>query len=105
MNVGLQVISPIASGSLLTKVDNAFREFVQIGLVQDTPYRVFGAQATGSSPVSVAFREGPDVVCPQRPNTIAKSLAIGNPAGLRYSWYAVRRYLDVIRDAGAAGRF
>ena len=97
-----QVISPIASGSLLTKVDKAFREFVQLGLVQDTPYRVFGAQATGCSPVSVAFREGHDVVRPQRPNTIAKSLAIGNPADGPYALDAVRRSGGAIGDVSDA---
>ncbi len=53
------VVSPVASGSLLTKVDKAFAEFVRLGLVEDTPYQVFGAQATGCSPVSQAFRGRP----------------------------------------------
>ena len=97
-----QVISPIASGSLLTKVDKAFREFVQLGLVEDTAYKVFGAQATGCSPVSVAFREGHDVVRPQRPNTIAKSLAIGNPADGPYALDAVRRSGGAIGDVSDA---
>jgi len=75
-----QVVAPVASGSLMTKVDKAFREFVELGLVEDSPYRVFGAQATGCSPVAQAFADGRDFVTPVKPDTIAKSLAIGNPA-------------------------
>ena len=90
-----QVISPIASGSLLTKVDKAWRELVSLGLVDGTPYRVFGAQATGCSPVSQAFAAGQDVVRPVKPSTIAKSLAIGNPADGPYA-------LDVVRRTGGA---
>ncbi len=93
-----QVIIPIASGSLLTKVDKAFREFVSLGLVDDAPYKVFGAQATGCSPVSQAFRAGLDVVRPVRPDTIAKSLAIGNPADGPYAIDAVRRTGGSIGD-------
>ncbi len=62
-----QVVIPIASGSQLTKVDKAFTEFGKLGLVDATPYRVFGAQATGCSPVSNAFKAGYDVVQPVRP--------------------------------------
>lgn len=90
-----QVVAPIASGSLLTKIDKGFREFVALGLVEESAYKVFGAQATGCSPVSVAFREGHEVVRPQRPSTIAKSLAIGNPADGPYA-------LDVVRRTGGA---
>jgi threonine synthase len=90
-----QVVAPIASGSLLTKIDKGFREFVALGLVEESAYKVFGAQATGCSPVSVAFREGHEVVRPQRPQTIAKSLAIGNPADGPYA-------LDVVRRTGGA---
>lgn len=93
-----QVVAPIASGSLLTKVDKAFREFVALGLVDDTSYRVFGAQATGCSPVAAAFRAGHDVVRPVRPSTIAKSLAIGNPADGPYALDVVRRTGGVIED-------
>jgi len=93
-----QVVVPIASGSLLTKVDKAFREFVELGLVDAAPYKVFGAQATGCSPVSQAFRAGLDVVRPVRPNTIAKSLAIGNPADGPYAIDAVRRSGGSIGD-------
>ena len=90
-----QVVVPVASGSLLTKVDKGWRELVALGLVEGTPYRVFGAQATGCSPVAQAFRAGQDVVRPVRPDTIAKSLAIGNPADGPYA-------LDVVRRTGGA---
>ncbi|MGN6472818.1 MAG: threonine synthase [Mycobacteriales bacterium] len=90
-----QVVIPIASGSLLTKVDKAWRELGALGLVESTPYKVFGAQSTGCSPVSAAFRDGHDVVQPVRPSGIAKSLAIGNPADGPYA-------LDVVRRTGGA---
>ncbi len=90
-----QVVIPVASGSQLTKVDKAFRELVALGLVEDKPYRIFGAQAEGCSPVAAAFREGHEVVRPVKPDTIAKSLAIGNPADGVY-------VLDVCRRTGGA---
>jgi threonine synthase len=90
-----QIVVPVASGSQLTKVDKAFRELGSLGLVEPTPYRVFGAQATGCSPVSAAFRDGHEVVRPVRPETIARSLAIGNPADGPY-------VLDTVRRTGGA---
>jgi len=90
-----QIVVPVASGAQLVKIDKAFRELVATGLVADAPYRVFGAQATGCSPVAAAFRAGHDVVMPVRPATIAKSLAIGNPADGPY-------VLDVVRRTGGA---
>jgi threonine synthase len=93
-----QVVIPVASGSLLTKVDKAFRELGSLDLVDPTPYRVFGAQATGCSPVAQAFRAGIDVVRPMKPNTIAKSLAIGNPADGPYALDVARRTGGVIAD-------
>jgi threonine synthase len=90
-----QVVIPIASGSLLTKVDKAWRELSKLGLVEGTPYKVFGAQAEGCNPVASAFTEGRDFVKPVKPNTIAKSLAIGNPADGPYA-------LDVARRTGGA---
>jgi threonine synthase len=86
-----QVVVPVASGSQLTKVDKGFTELGKLGLVDATPYRVFGAQATGCSPVAQAFDDGYDVVAPVRPDTIARSLAIGNPADGPYVLDAVRR--------------
>jgi threonine synthase len=90
-----QVVIPVASGAQLTKVDKGFRELGTLGLVEPTPYRVFGAQATGCSPVAAAWKAGQDVVRPVKPATIAKSLAIGNPADGPY-------VLDVCRRTGGA---
>lgn len=86
-----QVVAPVASGSLLTKVDKAWRELSDLGFVADSDYRVFGAQAGGCSPVAQAFEAGWDAVRPVKPDTIAKSLAIGNPADGPYALDAVRR--------------
>jgi len=86
-----QVVVPMASGSLLTKIDKGFGELVSAGLVEGTPWRVFGAQATGCSPIAAAFEAGQDVVTPVKPSTIAKSLSIGNPADGPYALDAVRR--------------
>jgi threonine synthase len=93
-----QVVVPIASGSQLTKVDKGFRELIELGLVPPSPYRVYGAQATGCSPVSAAFKAGIDVVAPVRPETIARSLAIGAPADGPYALDAVRRTGGAIED-------
>jgi threonine synthase len=93
-----QIVVPIASGSQLTKVDKGFREFTELGLVDDTPYRVFGAQATGCSPVSAAYRDGADHITPVKPDTIARSLAIGAPADGPYVLDAVRRTNGAIAD-------
>lgn len=96
------VIAPVASGSLLTKVDKAFREFTSLGLVDPHPTAVYGAQATGCSPVSRAFREGQDFVTPVKPDTIAKSLAIGNPADGPFALDVVRRTEGAIEDVSDA---
>ena len=93
-----QIVVPVASGFQLTKVDKGFRELGTLGLVEQTPYRVFGAQATGCSPVSTAFKAGQDVVRPVRPNTIAKSLAIGAPADGPYVLDTVRRTGGAVED-------
>lgn len=74
------VVCPMAGGSLIRKLKKAFAELVALGLVEDKPVKFFGAQATGCSPISHSVREGWDYIEPQRPNTIARSLAIGNPA-------------------------
>lgn len=86
-----QVVIPMASGSLLTKIDKAFQEWARLGLVEGSPYKVFGAQATGCSPIATAYENGRDSVRPVKPQTIAKSLAIGNPADGPYALDAVRR--------------
>ncbi|MBZ4322803.1 threonine synthase [Streptomyces sp. SCA2-4] len=90
-----QLVIPIASGSQLTKIDKGLKELIALGLVEDRPYRIFGAQAEGCSPVSRAFKDGQDVVRPVKPDTIAKSLAIGNPADGPY-------VLDIARRTGGA---
>jgi threonine synthase len=82
----------MASGSLLTKVHKAYQEFVKVGLVESTPARIYGAQASGCAPISTALKSGTDVVRPvPKPRTIAKSLSIGTPAD---GYYAIRTMLD-----------
>src|SRR5450432_4161717 len=87
------IVCPMAGGSLITKIRKAFKELVALGLVEHKDVRFFGAQATGCSPISQAVKNGVETIEPQRPNTIARSLAIGNPAD---GTYAAR----VIRDSG-----
>lgn len=74
------IVAPLASGSLFTKIYKGFREFVEVGLVDDKHVRFSGAQADGCSPIAQAFREERDFITPVKPSTIAKSIAIGNPA-------------------------
>ena len=93
-----QVVVPVASGSQLTKIDKSFGEMASLGLVEGSPYRIYGAQATGCSPVSAAFKAGHEVVRPVRPDTIAKSLAIGNPADGPYVLDSVRRTGGLVED-------
>jgi threonine synthase len=83
----------MASGELLTKVDKAFTELVEIGLV-DAPeggWKVFGAQSAGCNPIAVALHGGTDTVVPVKPTGIAKSLNIGDPAAGVYAIEAVNR--------------
>src|SRR5271155_1463096 len=84
------VVVPMAGGSLITKIRKAFRELIELGLVAEKQVRFFGAQATGCSPIATAVKAGSDVIEPQRPNTIARSLAIGNPADGPYAARAIR---------------
>ncbi len=97
-----QIVVPVASGAQLVKIDKAFREFTALGLVDGSPEgsldggpRVFGAQASGCAPVAEAFAAGRDFISPVKPDTIAKSLAIGNPADGPY-------VLDVVRRTGGS---
>ena len=85
------VVVPIASGSQLTKIRKGFHELVTVGLVDDHPVRISGAQAEGCSPVAQAFAAGTDAIRPVKPHTIAKSLAIGNPADGFYALEAARQ--------------
>jgi threonine synthase len=88
------VVVPVASGSLLTKIRKGFHELHTVGLLPEDPHvRVSAAQAEGCSPVATAFLTGSDTIRPVKPKTIAKSLAIGNPAD---GYYA----LDAIRETG-----
>jgi threonine synthase len=90
------VVVPVASGSQLTKVAKGFKELHMVGLLDEEPHvRVSGAQAAGCSPVADAFAAGRDVVKPVKPRTIAKSLAIGNPADGPYA-------LDAVRSSGGS---
>ncbi len=90
------VVVPVASGSQLTKIYKGFQELHRVGLLDKEPkVRISGAQAAGCSPVATAFASGVDVIRPVKPDTIAKSLAIGNPAD---GYYA----LDIVRRTGGS---
>ncbi len=90
------VVVPCASGSLMTKIWKSFKEMKQIGLIEEMHTKVFSAQATGCSPIVTAIKKGVDVIKPVKPDTIAKSLAIGNPAD---GFYATQ----VINESGGYG--
>lgn len=84
------IIVPMAGGSLITKIWKSFKEFQKIGLIDKVDTKVFGAQATGCAPIITAIKEGTELIRPVRPKTIAKSLAIGNPADGYYSAKVMR---------------
>jgi threonine synthase len=84
------VVVPMAGGSLIGKIAKAFRELVALGWVDARPVRFFGAQATGCSPISDGVKRGLHRFEPQKPNTIARSLAIGNPADGPYAMREIR---------------
>ena len=90
-----QVVVPMASGSLLTKIWKGLNEFKKIGFLKDVSTKVNGAQAEGCSPIATAFKDGRDFFKPVKPSTIAKSLAIGNPAD---GYYA----LKTVAESGGA---
>jgi threonine synthase len=85
------VVAPLASGSLFTKIYKGFQEFIQVGLVADKQVRFSGAQAEGCSPIARAYQEERDFIKPVKPSTIAKSLAIGNPADGVYALDLARK--------------
>jgi len=92
-----QVVIPMAGGSLICKVHKAIEEFKKTGIIsQDNNTRVFGAQATGCNPITNAYKQGWELFKPTKPNTIAKSIAIGNPAD---GYYA----LKTMRSSGGGG--
>jgi len=85
-------VIPMASGSLLTKIHKAYNELIRVGLIEEQPFTVHGAQAAGCSPISAALKKGTDMVKPvPKPQTIVKSLAIGTPAD---GYYAIRAMKD-----------
>jgi threonine synthase len=96
-----RVVGPIASGSLFTKLARGFEEWIEIGLLEGRLPTFNGAQAQGCSPVATAFAEGRDYCRPVKPETIAKSLAIGNPADGPYALDLARRTggsIDAVTD-------
>lgn len=96
------IVAPVASGSLYTKIHKGFQEFIKTGLVPEKSVRMSGAQATGCSPIAQAFKEGRDFISPVKPATIAKSIAIGNPADGIYALDLARKtngYIEDVSDA------
>jgi threonine synthase len=91
-----RVVAPIASGSLFTKIARGFEEWLELGLVEGSLPTFNGAQADGCSPVATAFAGGHDFCRPVKPDTIAKSLAIGNPADGAYALDLARRTAGTI---------
>jgi threonine synthase len=91
-------VIPMASGSLLTKIQKSYQEFVKLGFVAETSYKVHGAQATGCSPISTAQKAGLDFFKPVKPNTIAKSLAIGTPADGFYALKVMKETSSAAED-------
>jgi threonine synthase len=86
-------VVPVAGGTILPKVWKAYRELCQLGLVEDNQPKIYAAQPAGCNPVALAIEQGADSFRPQKPSTIAKSLAIGNPADGHF-------VLDVVRESG-----
>ena len=84
------IVCPMAGGSLITKIKKAFEELITLGLVEPKEVKFFGAQATGCSPISTAVKTGSSEIDPQKPNTVARSLAIGNPADGHYAIKTIR---------------
>jgi threonine synthase len=84
-------ILPVAGGTILPKVHKAYQELAQLGLVDDTGAKFYAAQAAGCNPVVTAIEKGSDTIIPQKPRTIAKSIAIGNPADGFYVYNAIKQ--------------
>lgn len=83
-------IAPTAGGTILPKIYKAYQELIELGLVENNHPRIYSAQAAGCNPVVTAIHKGIDIIEPQKPRTIAKSIAIGNPADGYYVWHAVK---------------
>lgn len=95
------IVVPVASGSLLTKIYKAFKEFCELGFIDDLDTKFYIAQAEGCSPIVNAFKANTDIIRPVKPNTIAKSIAIGNPADGVYALEVVKKtngYAEVASD-------
>jgi len=90
------IVVPCAGGSLITKIWKAFKEFYKLGLIPKPKTKVYAAQAEGCSPIVTAIKEKSEIIKPVKPKTIAKSLAIGNPAD---GYYAV----EAVRETGGWG--
>ncbi|HEB73221.1 MAG TPA: pyridoxal-phosphate dependent enzyme, partial [Nitrospirae bacterium] len=90
------VIVPVAGSSLITKIHKAFKEFENLGLIGEVNTKIFAAQASGCSPVTTAIKNGDIDFKPVKPNTIAKSIAIGNPAD---GYYGIK----VVKQTGGWG--
>jgi threonine synthase len=96
-----RIVAPVASGSLFTKIARGIEEWCEVGLVEGETPTMNGAQALGCSPVAHAFEQGWSVCKPQKPDTIAKSLAIGNPADGPYAVELARKTggaIDAVTD-------
>ncbi|MFN3926120.1 MAG: threonine synthase [Pseudanabaenaceae cyanobacterium] len=93
------VVAPLASGSLFTKIYKGCQEFIEVGLVAEKPVQFCGAQAAGCAPIAQAFKEGRDFIAPVKPKTIAKSIAIGNPADGIYALDIARQTNGQIESA------
>ncbi len=89
-------VVPTAGGTILPKIYKAYQELIQLGLVEDNRPKIYSAQAAGCNPVVKAIHKGIDIIEPQKPNTIAKSIAIGNPADGYYAY-------KVVKDSGGWG--
>jgi threonine synthase len=93
-------VAPMASGSLLTKITKAYQEAIKVGLIEEQPFSIHGAQAAGCGPITAAFKAGTDLIKPvPKPKTIAKSLAIGTPADGYYAVHAIRATGGACEDA------
>jgi len=93
-------VVPMASGSLLTKITKSYQEAIKVGLIEEQPFSIHGAQASGCGPITAAFKAGTDLIKPvPKPKTIAKSLAIGTPADGYYAVHAIRATGGACEDA------
>jgi threonine synthase len=84
------IVVASAGGTILPKLAKSFKELVKVGLVEDTGCKIYSAQAAGCAPIINALQQGTDLISPVKPNTIASSIAIGNPADGYYVLQAVR---------------